>query len=378
MAVAVAGCADSDDDDTPSASSADDAVSEATTPSDGTEDDDTAAGTATDDPAPDETNVADEANDIADDSPDEATEDASPNDEVSDGGDATAADPPATAIPVPPVFEGEDILVVGSNAWPHVGDLLALGVTPVSVFTALGNQEQPGYITESYGDVMADVPINYVDLLTLNPEAIAAVDFDRAVLAGFFEQVLAGQEIWLEVLGDDVIYLPATDWRESIGILVEAAGENGAPALAELEAEYQRRIDEIAASLTYDPSDVVFNTFQWNEDGTYLSGLRQLPIVQIVSELGFQLHPSLEVDFTTPPKSQETVTDMDADLLFVQVRFVEFESFQADPLWQTTSVAQTDNVFERFQYGQQAGWLETLALLDQLAVDLPRYQPATS
>ncbi|MEM9034693.1 MAG: hypothetical protein AAGD18_08900 [Actinomycetota bacterium] len=283
---------------------------------------------------------------------------------------------PTTVAGIPPLFAGERVVAIGSNVWPIVGDLLALGVTPVAIYSQLGNQEQPDYLTEAYGDVLADVPVTLVSLTELNPEELATLDADRVVMPAFFEAVIGGNPIFTELLGDGAVYVEVQDWRSSLGTIAEAGGIDADVAIADLEAVYETRVAEIAASLDYDPAEVVFNTFQWNEDGTYLAAFSELPIVQIVSELGFQLHPSLGATGPTPPQSQETVTDMDADLVFVQVRNVDFDSLPDDPLWSTTSVAATGNVFERFQFGQQAGWLETLELLDQLAEELPRYSPS--
>ncbi len=283
-----------------------------------------------------------------------------------------------TIADVPAVFEGERVAVIGSNAWPLVGNLLALGVTPAAIYSQLGNQEQPGYLTESFGEELAEVPVQYVDLASLNPEELARVGADRVVLPAFFEPIIADNPIWQQVIdgGAGAVYVPATDWRGSLQALVDASGVDASATLAELDAEYDVRVEAIADSLDYDPSPVTFNTFQWNEDGTFIPTLRAAPIVQVMSDLGFQLHPSL-AESNDGPVSLETVPSMDADLVAIQVRGVEYDSLAADPLWSTTSAATSGNQFERFQFGQQGGWLEMLALLDQLAVELPRYQPVT-
>ncbi|MEM8924168.1 MAG: hypothetical protein AAGD35_11765 [Actinomycetota bacterium] len=288
----------------------------------------------------------------------------------------TDDEPPPTTIPeAPAVFEGERVVAIGSNVWPIVGDLLALGVTPIAIYSQLGNQEQPDYITRAYGEQLADVEISYINLAELSPEELLLLEPDRVVMPEFFQGLVAGNEVWNSVLadGDNAVFVPVRNWQGSLAVLAEAAGENADPAIAELQAAYDRRLAEIATSLDYDPGEVLFNTFQWNEDGTYLPTRRDAPIVQIADELGFMLHPSLVPDIS-PPLSQETVTDMDADLVFIQMRNVPFASLADDPLWSTTAVAASGNVFERFQYGQQAGWLETVELLDQLAEELPLYR----
>ncbi|MEM9467197.1 MAG: ABC transporter substrate-binding protein [Actinomycetota bacterium] len=286
-------------------------------------------------------------------------------------------EPAPTTIPAaPPVFEGERVVAIGSNVWPIVGDLLSLGVTPVAIYSQLGNQEQPDYITEAYGEVLADVPVTYLNIAEISPEEILLLQPDRVVMPDFFEALITVDPVWSEALSTDdaAIYIPVRNWQGSLGVLSEAAGTNADAAIAELQATYDARIAQIAASLDYDPAEVLFNTFQWNEDGTYLPTLRDAPIVQIADELGFQIHPSLVVE-NGPPLSQETVTEMDADLVFIQVRNVDFDSLATDPLWSLTEAGRTGNTFERFQFGQQAGWLETLELLDLLAAELPRYQP---
>ncbi|MEM7141369.1 MAG: hypothetical protein AAF548_10085 [Actinomycetota bacterium] len=286
--------------------------------------------------------------------------------------------PAPTTIPdAPAVFEGERVVAIGSNVWPIVGDLLSLGVTPVAIYSQLGNQEQPAYITEAYGAQLADVPVSYINLTELSPEEILLLEPDRVVMPDFFENLIATSDVWQTVLenGDNAIFIPVRNWQGSLGALAAAAGTDADASIADLQTQYDARVAAIADSLDYDPAEVLFNTFQWNEDGTYIPTLRDAPIVQIAEELGFQLHPLLR-DESGVPLSLETVRDMDADLVFIQVRNIDFASSSTDPLWSTTEVAASGNVFQRFQFGQQAGWLETLELLDLLAVELPRYQSA--
>ncbi|MEM9203742.1 MAG: hypothetical protein AAGC53_19035 [Actinomycetota bacterium] len=292
---------------------------------------------------------------------------------------APADDEPApapTTIPdAPVIFDGERIVAIGSNVWPIVGDLLSVGVTPVAIYSQLGNQEQPDYITEAYGEQLADVPVTYLNIAEISPEDILQLAPDRVVMPEFFRNLINANPVWSEVLAEDgaAVYIPVRNWQGSLGALADAAGESADGAIAELQVIYDDRIAAIAASLDYDPTSVRFNTFQWNEDGTYLPTLADAPIVQIARELGFEIHESLSPDIS-PPLSQETVTDMDADIVFIQVRNVEFDTLSTDPLWSLTGAAQRGNTFERFQFGQQAGWLETLELLDLLAEALPRYQ----
>lgn len=290
--------------------------------------------------------------------------------------ESAEVEPTTSTVPeAPAVFEGERVVAIGSNVWPIVGDLLSLGVTPVAIYSQVGNQEQPDYLTDAYGEQLAGVEVKLVNLAEINPEEILLLEPDRVVMPEFFQALVAGNEVWNSVLadGDAAVYVPVRNWQGSLGALAAAAGTTADATVAELQTTYDERVAEIAASLDYDPSELTFNTFQWNEDDTYLPTLIDAPIVRVADELGFQLHPSLTADIT-PPQSQETVTDMDADLVFIQVRNVEFASVVADPLWSTTTVAASGNVFERFQFGQQAGWLETVELLDLLAVELPRYQ----
>ncbi|MEM8707906.1 MAG: hypothetical protein AAGE98_15685, partial [Actinomycetota bacterium] len=292
--------------------------------------------------------------------------------------DDAASEPAPTTVPqAPPVFEGERVVAIGSNVWPIVGDLLALGVTPVAIYSQLGNQEMPDYIAGPYGDQLADTEITYLNIVEISPEEILLLQPDRVVMPEFFRGLVQTNPVWSEVLAeeDNAVFTPVLNWQASLGTIAAAAGESADATVAELQAIYDARIAELAASLPYDPADVLFNTFQWNEDGTYLPTRQDAPIVQVAEQLGFQIHPSL-VPENGPPLSQETVTEMDADLVFIQVRNVEFESLATDPLWSLTQSGQTRNTFERVQFGQQAGWLETLELLDLLAEELPRYQPS--
>ena len=98
------------------------------------------------------------------------------------------------------------------------------------------------------------------------------------------------------------------------------------------------------------------------------------PIVAVMSDQGFEPHPSL-AESNDGTVSLETATGMGADLVATQVRGIAYDSLTTDPLWATTSAATSSNQFERFQFGQQGRWLEMLAPLDRLAVELPRDQP---
>ncbi|MEM1334398.1 MAG: hypothetical protein AAGG08_13180 [Actinomycetota bacterium] len=389
--VAVSCGSEADDDSSGSSPTDDDAAATTTTnPSTtdpGATDEATigtaSTGTATSDPTTVSTAAEDAtASDGAADDDGDAADDAAPD--AGDGAGAAEASPAGATASVDEVvadlglYEGERVAVLGSNPWPIVGELLSLGVTPAVVLGQEGRDGLPDYLAERYGSELADTEVIYDNLFSPNAENLAQVEFDRVLAPDFFEQFISGNEVALGLLGGEeaMVYVDVQFWPGVTRTVIDGAGVDPEPVLAARQAEYEALLAELAASLPYDPTEVEFSTFQWNEDGSIGNGTRDIPMVQVLTALGFVPHPTLNieefVDF-----SAERVLDLDADLVYTQIRGVTFQSFLDDPLWSTSDAARRGNVFQRFQYAQQAGWVETLTLLDQLAAELPTYEPAT-
>ncbi|MEM9517289.1 MAG: ABC transporter substrate-binding protein [Actinomycetota bacterium] len=282
----------------------------------------------------------------------------------------SATDEPVPApVELPPLFEGEQVAVVGSfDVWPNVGTLFEVGVVPATIIRSEGSMPPPDYFVEEYGDQLDQVG---TDLLAgLNIEVILAQNADRLILQKTWEDAIPADVIELLGGSDNVLFLDDLDWRAALTQVAGLAGVDPAEVLAPFEIEYRARLDKILAAIDHDPADVTFSTFTWSTDTVATSN--HTTIARAAADLGYQLNEAaFSADVTTV--SFERVLDLDADVVLIQDNVgVGLDEIAQHPVWSLSEAVRSGNVFERFAYGS-GSWIETMALLDDLEVYLTQY-----
>ncbi|MEM1332210.1 MAG: ABC transporter substrate-binding protein [Actinomycetota bacterium] len=272
----------------------------------------------------------------------------------------------------PAQLDGEVVVAFGSNVWPVVEDLLVVGIAPDVIVRNEGSQDAPAYLTDRFGDEIAAAEMFEMNLLNPSIETFAAVGGDVLAVPREFEPFLTAE---LLDLFDTVVFTKLDDWRVSVGSVVENTGAD--PSILDaLEAEYDARVTEVQAATSLDLASLSLSVFAINNVQVSPDS-RNSPGAAAAVDVGLRPVDAMQ-DVPTrenPLLSLEEITQMDADLVFFNVRStISLDELEQDPLWQTTDAFANGTVYPGVSEWRQAGFLGTMTVFDELERALLDYE----
>ena len=201
----------------------------------------------------------------------------------------------ATTIPAAPAR----VAVLDSG---ELDSVLALGITPVAI--AVPNRTVPSYLA----DKVQGVPI-VGDVGTINLEAVAAAKPD----------LILGSKLRVDQLYDKLAAIaptvlsirPGFPWKEDFLLVGAALGKETA-AVDVLNA-YQRRVEEVKASITGTPPTISLVRFQPGRIRLY-GNLSMLGVV--LADVGLRRPPAQDFPELAIEVSEERIDTADGDWIF--------------------------------------------------------------
>jgi len=180
--------------------------------------------------------------------------------------------------------------------------VLALGITPVAI--AVPNRTVPSYLA----DKVKDVPI-VGDVSTFSIEAVAAAKPD----------LILGSKLRVDQLYDKLAAIaptvlsirPGFPWKEDFLLVGTALGKETA-AIDVLNA-YQRRVDEVKATITGTPPTISLVRFMPGRIRLY-GNLSMLGVV--LADVGLRRPPAQDFSELATEVSEERIDTADGDWIF--------------------------------------------------------------
>lgn len=200
-----------------------------------------------------------------------------------------------TTIPAEP----KRVVVLDSG---ELDGVLALGVTPVAI--AVPNRTAPSYLA----DKVKDVPV-VGDVSTVNLEAVAAAKPDLILGSKLRVDQLYSK---LSTLAPTVLSIrPGFPWKEDFLLVGAALGKE--TAAVEVLNDYQRKVDEVKASITGTPPTISLVRFMPGRIRLY-GNLSMLGVV--LRDVGLRRPPAQDFAELATEVSEERIDTADGDWIF--------------------------------------------------------------
>ncbi len=225
--------------------------------------------------------------------------------------------------------------------------MLALGVTPIAAGTQ-GGGATSGFSPHIDSALTIDVtPLAWTDgtpyeeIAALDPDLIFAPDQESYDLLSEIAPTVPRGTWTSAEWKDDFVYV-----GEVLGLADEAES---------MIADYDQRVEEISTELAGTIGDVNVASPQvsYDDSGVSVAGPDQFSSV-VLTELGFTLAPVVSAgDGWSTELSHERLPDIDADILFWQVRqddngepnTAALTNVEDNPLWTQLLAVQSDQVY---------------------------------
>ncbi|MET0908127.1 MAG: iron-siderophore ABC transporter substrate-binding protein [Ilumatobacteraceae bacterium] len=225
--------------------------------------------------------------------------------------------------------------------------MLALGVTPIAAGTQ-GGSATSGFSPHIDPALTADVtPLAWTDgapyeeIAALEPDLIFAPDQETYDLLSEIAPTVPRGTWTGDEWKDDFVYV-----GEVLGLADDATS---------MVADYEQRVEEISTQLADTIAGVTVASPQvsYDDSGVSIAGPDQFSSA-ILTELGFTLAPVVSAgDGWSTELSYERLPDIDADILFWQVRQDEngnpnteaLSNVEDNPLWSQLPAVQADQVY---------------------------------
>ncbi|MDM9379410.1 iron-siderophore ABC transporter substrate-binding protein [Chlorogloeopsis sp. ULAP01] len=222
---------------------------------------------------------------------------------------------------------------------------LALGIKPIAFTTGYPGESLPEHLKDKVDGVKSVGTLtqpNLEKILLLKPDLILSIT--RTYLDDIYPQLSnIAPTVVMDVSG------PPPPWQkhlEDVANIFDKEQEE-----KQLIDEYWQRIEQLKQALGDRRHQLqvsvatVYQTY-----GIYIYGAKH-PTSKVLNDIGLQRPPSQRGDFFTKDNiSQENLSDIDGDVLFLSTRGGKaaqeaLEKLQQNPLWQKLNVVQKNQVY---------------------------------
>lgn len=224
-----------------------------------------------------------------------------------------------------------------------LGDALALGVKPVGTILYFNKSNAPPYLEgklEGIPTVGRGNQPNLETILSLNPDLIIMMNQNQ----GSYDKL---SQIAPTVVDDWFGY---ADWKDHFNFVARALGKS--EKAEEVWANYEQRIEKLKVALpdNYEEIEVSFIRVCC---GRLATDVKNSFSGQILDDIGFSRPPAQDTETKGGLMffSEELITDMDGDVIFVVVDREDkdaekmFEKLKQNPLWNKLEVVQKGKVY---------------------------------
>lgn len=226
---------------------------------------------------------------------------------------------------------------------PTLGNALALGVKPVGTILYFNKSNAPPYLEgklESIPTVGRGNQPNLETILSLNPDLIIMMNQNQ----GSYDKL---SQIAPTVADDWYGY---SDWKDHFNFVARALGKT--EKAEENWANYEQQIKQLKAALpdNYEKIEVSFIRVCC---GRLATDVKNSFSGQIFNDIGFSRPPAQDTETQGGLMffSQELITDMDGDVIFIAVDREDkdaekmFEKLKQNPLWNKLEAVQKGKVY---------------------------------